>query len=145
MNKATIKFVDNMSFTGQIDNNPTIIPLDAGEESGGSDNGFRPKPLLLVALGGCTGMDVASLIKKMRLDIETFDIQVEADKSEQMPVIFTDIRVIYRFKAKSTEIKEKLTKIVEMSQQKYCGVAAMLNKAAKLTYTIYLNDEKISD
>lgn len=118
------------------------ITLDASPEVGGHNFGPRPKPLLLVAMAGCTGMDITSLAKKMRLDFSSIEIEAQADKSEQIPIVFTAMRLIYRFESQSTPA-EKVLKIVNLSQERYCGVAAMLSQVAPVTYQIYLNGQLI--
>lgn len=143
MEKASVKFVENMAFTASVEGSSTTIPLDANAEHGGSGNGLRPKPLMLVALAGCTGMDIASLIKKMRVEISGFEIDTEAEKSDDMPVVYTEIRLIYRFTALADDVADKLKKIVDMSQERYCGVAAMMRHFAKLSYSIVLNGKTI--
>lgn len=111
------------------------IVMDADLESGGEDKGVRPKPLQLVALGGCTGMDVVSLLKKMRVDIDDFQMIIEGELSEEHPKHYQSIHLIYQFKGKDLPI-DKLEKAVSMSKDKYCGVAALYKKAIPLTYEI---------
>ncbi len=111
------------------------IVMDADIESGGDDTGVRPKPLQLVALGGCTGMDVVSLLKKMRVDIDDFQMIIEGELSEDHPKHYQSIHLIYQFKGKDLPI-DKLEKAVSMSEDKYCGVAALYKKAIPLTYEI---------
>lgn len=111
------------------------IVMDADLESGGEDTGVRPKPLQLVALGGCTGMDVVSLLKKMRVDIDDFQMIIEGELSEEHPKHYQSIHLIYQFKGKDLPI-DKLEKAVSMSEDKYCGVAALYKKAIPLTYEI---------
>ena len=111
------------------------IVMDADLESGGEDKGVRPKPLQLVALGGCTGMDVVSLLKKMRVEIDDFQMIIEGELSEEHPKHYQSIHLIYQFKGKDLPI-DKLEKAVSMSEDKYCGVAALYKKAIPLTYEI---------
>lgn len=143
MDTATVKYIDSMAFTANVDNSEISIPLDATAQHGGRNDGFRPKPLMLVALAGCTGMDIASLVKKMRVEITDLQIDTEADKSDQMPIVYTAIRLTYRFTAPTDADADKLRKIVEMSQERYCGVAQMVRSFAKLSYTIVLNGKSL--
>ncbi len=111
------------------------IIVDAGEKSGGNDRGVRPKPLLLMSLAGCTGMDVVSLLKKMRVPFEDLKIKVSGELTEEHPKYFHKIHIVYV--VKGNELNEsKVAKAVDLSQDKYCGVSAMLKKAAKITYEI---------
>ena len=111
------------------------IVMDAGTESGGQDGGARPKPLMLVALAGCTGMDVVSILKKMRVEYEGLSIAVEADAREDHPKYYEAMKVIYTFKGKDLP-KEKIERAVKLSQDEYCGVSALYKKAIDLDYEI---------
>ncbi|HBG86375.1 MAG TPA: osmotically inducible protein C, partial [Marinilabiliaceae bacterium] len=113
------------------------LVLDATPEVGGEDRGPRPKPLVMVALAGCTGMDVVSILKKMRVEIEGLEIKVEGNISEEHPKTFTELKLIYEFKGKDLPM-DKLKKAVEMSDEKYCGVSAFYKKAVPLSYEIRL-------
>lgn len=140
MEHVTLDFLGDMRFEAHVENH--TITIDASKEFGGAESGPRPKPLMLVALAGCTGMDVASLAKKMRVDIQSLTIEVQAEKSTDMPVVYTSFNVIYRFTAAQTDA-EKIKKIVDMSQERYCGVSAMMRQIAPLSYEIFIGDQKI--
>ncbi len=124
-----------MEFEAHV--NGHTLTLDAPKEKGGHDNGPRPKPLMLVALAGCTGMDVVSLLKKMRVDIEDLIIRVEADQTEEHPIHYTAMRIIYEFKGKDLPM-EKLQKAVSLSEERYCGVSAVYRKAMPVSTEIRL-------
>lgn len=141
MEKINVNWDQEMAFTASV--NGFEIKLDATPEHGGQGQGPTPKPLLLVALAGCTGMDIASLAKKMRVEIQKLNIEVEAQKSQEMPVVYTQMTIIYRFTAKESD-REKIIKMVTMSQERYCGVAAMLSKAAEVDFKIELNGEVLN-
>ena len=140
MEKITIDWSNDMLFTTTVNN--FEIKLDAAPEHGGSDSGTRPKPLMLVALAGCTGMDVASLARKMRVEMRSLAIDVLSEKSEGMPVVYTSFEVIYRFEAEEAD-RDKIIKMVVNSQERYCGVSAMMAKIAPVTYKIFLNGAQI--
>lgn len=127
-----------MAFTASVDG--FEIKLDASVENGGSNTAPRPKALMLVALAGCSGMDIASLSRKMRVNITSFDMDVEAEKSLEPPVVYTSVLLIYKFVAQEVD-REKIIKMVALSQERYCGVAAMISRATKLEYRIELNGE----
>lgn len=103
------------------------ITLDTSPAGGGENKGASPKPLLLSALAGCTGMDVAGLLNKMRVEYSDFSLDVDADLTDEHPRVYSEIRLIYRIKVKE-EDKEKMEKAVHLSKTKYCGVSAMLSK-----------------
>ena len=126
-----------MKFEVNIDGHSLV--LDAETEAGGEDSGPRPKKLMLVALAGCTGMDVVSLLKKMHVNIEDFNVIVEGDLTEEHPKHYTRMHIIYKFKGKKLD-PDKLMKAVEMSQDRYCGVSATLKKAVELTYEIQIEE-----
>lgn len=98
----------------------------AGEHGGNS--GPRPKPLMLAALAGCTGMDVISLLKKMRQEVEYFNIKVEGDTEDEHPNAFVRMHVIYEFRGRDLDI-EKIEKSISLSMERYCGVSAVYRKA----------------
>jgi len=113
--------------------------LDAAAEVGGENAGPRPKELMLSALAGCTGMDVVSILKKMKVEPEYFNIRIEADLTEDHPKVYSKINIFYEFKGKDLEI-EKLEKAIELSQEKYCGVSAMYKKAMEVNYEIIIKE-----
>nr|WP_320022044.1 OsmC family protein [uncultured Draconibacterium sp.] len=113
--------------------------LDAAEAVGGEDQGPRPKPLMLTALAGCTGMDVISILKKMRVEVEDFDVTVEGDLTDEHPKQYYKMNVIYTFKGKELPL-EKLKKAVSLSEERYCGVSALYKKAIELTSEIKIID-----
>lgn len=127
----------NLAFEMDLDGHRLVT--DAAEEIGGNNLGYRPKKLLLAGLIGCTGIDVASMVKKMKIDLEGMNITAEADSSEEHPKVYTRIHLTYRFKGKNLP-KDKLERAVTLSQEKYCGVSAMLQKAAPVTYDIIIEE-----
>lgn len=132
-NLVNVSWKEGMAFDAHIGSHH--IKLDAKTEVGGSGEGPQPKPLLLVALAGCTGMDVVSILKKMKVDIEDFDIDIQASMTDEHPKFYNKIHLIYKFKGHNLSY-EKLEKAVALSQDRYCGVSAMLRKAAELSYEI---------
>ncbi len=109
--------------------------LDADESVGGNNKGPRPKPFLMVALAGCTGMDVVSILKKMRVEYDEFDVKVEGELSEEHPKRFIKMKLIYLFKGKDLSM-EKLKKAIDLSQDRYCGVSANFRDSMELDYEI---------
>jgi putative redox protein len=125
-----------MSFTAEIDG--FKINLDTNTEHGGNNSGPRPKPLMMVALAGCTGMDVVSLLSKMRIPVDHFAIKVEGDLTEEHPKHFTGMHIIYEFTGTDLPL-DKLKKAIDLSQERYCGVSASYRKAMKISYEIKIN------
>jgi len=123
----------NMAFEADVNGHAVIV--DALKEAGGEDLGPTPKRLLLVALAGCTGMDVVSILKKMRVELEKCEIEVQADVHNEHPKYYERMHVIYRFKGKNLPI-DKLQKAVKMSEETYCGVGALFRKAIEVSSEI---------
>lgn len=109
--------------------------IDAAIEQGGTDNGFRPKALMLNALAGCSAMDIAHLVQKMRAEIDTFTIDVEGDLTDTEVQTYHTFRVNYTFFGNHLD-QEKLEKIVKLSTEKYCGVMIMYRHFAKIEIEI---------
>ena len=122
-----------MAFEAEVNGHKIVI--DAAEAVGGENLGPRPKPLMLVALAGCTGMDVVSILKKMRVEVEAFNVVVEGDLTEEHPKQFSQMRVIYEFKGNDLPM-DKLEKAINLSEERYCGVSAMYRKAIGITTEI---------
>lgn len=131
-----LNWIDNMAFESEINGHKLII--DADPVVGGNNTGPRPKPLMLLALAGCTGMDVVSILKKMRVEIEKFNVEIIADLTEGHPKHFYKMHVIYKFWGKDLPL-DKLEKAVKLSDEQYCGVSAVYKKALELTHEIQVN------
>ncbi len=133
-----ITWKQEMAFEADIDGHKLVI--DADEKVGGKNLGPTPKPLLMASYGGCTAMDVISIAKKMRQDIKSFDLEVEADFSEEgHPVRYKALNVIYKFIGTNLD-PAKLEKAVNLSQDRYCGVSATLRPTVKLTHQIVIEE-----
>jgi putative redox protein len=125
--------------TFEADVNGFKIMMDADPAVGGSNNGPRPKPLTLVSLAGCTGMDVISILKKMRVEPEYFNISVEGELTDEHPKYYHKIHVIYELKGNDIDLG-KVEKAVNLSRDRYCGVFALLRFGAEITYGISILD-----
>lgn len=129
----SLNWNEAMSFESTINGHKIII--DADESVGGKNLGPRPKPLLLLALAGCTAMDVISMLGKMRVQPDSFHVEVEGELTEEHPKVYRTLHVKYIFTGKELPM-DKLEKAVNLSQERYCGVSAMLAKASELTFEI---------
>lgn len=138
--KVTTKSRGNMAFTSDIHNHHVV--MDAYKEVGGNDEGPTPKTLLLSALSGCTGMDVVSLLKKMRVDYDEFQIDVTGTLTDEHPKYYNKIHLEYSFVASKLD-KAKINKAVSLSQERYCGISHMLSQAAELSYSINIKEPAI--
>ncbi len=106
------------------------------------DTGPRPMELVLVALGGCTGMDVVSILKRMRVQFDDFRIEIEARRKETHPKVYVHVHLRYIFTGKDLPLR-KLERAVELSQNKYCSVTAMLRCTATVTHEIVVHDPNL--
>jgi len=124
---------DDLSF--EMDLQGHTFMVDSDEKFGGQDRGPRPKALLLSGLAGCTGMDVASILGKMKMAYDSFAVEVEAEQNDEHPIVYTRIHVKYVFTGDSID-RDKVQKAIDLSQTKYCGVYAMLSKTATISSEI---------
>jgi putative redox protein len=123
----------NMKFIANVGGHQVI--LDSSSDVGGNDEGVRPKALMMVALAGCTGMDVISILKKMKVDVTYFNLRVEGDVRDEHPKKYEAMKVIYEFKGNNLEF-DKLEKAVNLSIDKYCGVNANYRDSMKMEYEV---------
>jgi len=111
------------------------VMIDADKAVGGQGKGLRPKAMMLTSLAGCTAMDVASLLKKMRAEVDDFKIEVSANLTEEHPKYYDKVHVIYKFFGSEFK-KEKIEKSVNLSVDRYCGVMEMFRKFSEVTTEI---------
>jgi len=128
-----VKWTGDMAFEALVDEHRMV--MDARPEFGGQIKGPRPKPLLMVSLAGCTGMDVISILKKMKVEVTGFHIRVVGDLTEEHPKRYTALKIIYEFSGIDLPA-DKLKRAVELSLEKYCGVSATLKNSCEITYEI---------
>lgn len=128
-----VKWNGNKCFEAQISDHKIIMDLD--EDGGGENKGPRPKPLMLASLGGCTGLDVISILKKMRIEPDYFNMVIEADQTEDIPKRYYRIKIWYEFKGDNLPV-DKIKQAIDLSHEKYCGVSAVYKKSIELTYEI---------
>jgi putative redox protein len=132
------QWMGKMQFNSLV-NGHTVI-MDAPEKVGGEDNGPIPKPFLLTALSGCTGMDVIALLRKANEEVSSFDIHVSGELSKSAPIQYTSIHLIYDFKG-DVKHQEAALNAVQLSQEKYCGVSSMLKKIIPVTWDVVYNGQ----
>jgi putative redox protein len=131
--EINVDWVEGLEFVANVDGHK--ITIDAAEENGGKNHGARPKPLMMVALAGCTGMDVVGMLKKMKVELKGLSIHVEGDLQDDPPKAFENMKVVYTFKGDNLPM-DKLEKVVELSREKYCGVSATLKNSIPIIYEI---------
>jgi putative redox protein len=101
--------------------------------------GFSPKALLLTGLAGCTGIDVVDILEKMRIPFASLEIDAEAEQTDEHPRVFKTIHLTYKLKTEEDH-REKIQKAIDLSLEKYCGVAAMLKKNSRIEYEIIITE-----
>ena len=124
---------ENMFFDTVLDGHR--LTIDDAEENGGQNKGPRPKKLMLLALAGCTAMDVISILHKMKIIPDKFNVMVEADVTEEHPKKYDKMHVIYQFSGKDLPLA-KLERAVQLSEEKYCGVSAVYHDAVSMSSEI---------
>lgn len=136
---AKVKFTDGLQFVGEAPSGHAIV-MDAGPEVGGSDTGVRPTELVLLGLGGCTGMDVVSILKKKRQPLRGLEVVITGQKAESHPRKFTDIEVEFIVKGKGIS-EDAVKRAIELSWEKYCSVKATLEGTARVGYRYRMVEE----
>ena len=130
--KATIKWTGEASFAGQADSGHTVM-MDGAPEFGGRARGIRPMEAVLIGLGGCTAFDVISILKKSRQQVTDCVAELEAERADTAPKVFTRIHV--HFVVSGTRLDpKKVARAIKLSANKYCSATAMLGKTAEITH-----------
>ena len=137
-----LNHLEKMQFETEL--NGHTITIDADEKVGGENKGPRPKPLMLLSLAGCTAMDVISILRKMRVELDDFNVEVQADQTDEHPKHYHKMHVVYSFEGTDLPL-DKVKKAVNLSEERYCGVSAVYRKAIELTSEIRINGEKIDE
>ncbi|MBS3807085.1 MAG: OsmC family protein [Bacteroidales bacterium] len=137
-----LSHLEKMQFETEL--NGHKITIDADEKVGGENKGPRPKPLMLLSLAGCTAMDVISILRKMRVEPDDFDVEVQADQTDEHPKHYHKMHVVYSFGGTDLPL-DKVKKAVNLSEERYCGVSAVYRKAIELTSEIRINGERIDE
>lgn len=137
-NIITTEWKENMVFESDNPSNHKLF-IDSSEEFGGTNSGLRPKALMLSALAGCSGLDVVSLLKKMKVDLDDFKIVTTGELTDEHPKYYHAVKVDYHFYGKDMNEK-KINKAVNLSIERYCGVFEMFKKFAKMNTEIHLHN-----
>ncbi|SHO52704.1 OsmC family protein [Desulfopila aestuarii] len=134
------RWQEKMAFISQVGKNSVVT--DAPLEFGGEERGASPKKLMMVALAGCTGVDVVEILKKMRVEIDDLLITIEAELTDEVPSVYSAMHIIYAFKGKELD-RQKLERAVELSQEKYCSVSMMYKKIMDITWEVRYQEQVI--
>ncbi len=133
MIEAKVTLIEDMQFSGKATSGHTLT-MDADDISGGHNAGFRPMELLLVGFGGCSGMDVISILRKKRVQVTGLEINVKGEKTDDYPKVYKEIHIEYVVKGKGVE-KEAVERAITLSLDKYCSVGATLAKTGTITHS----------
>lgn len=137
--EITCSWKGKMEFEGDIMGHKIL--LDDKSAPGSEDKGPSPKRLLLLSAAACTGMDVIPMLEKMKVKIQGLNIKVEADGTDTDPRVYTYMKIIYEFSGEDLEnSRDKIERAVSLSQEKYCGVSAMLKKVMEVQWEIRLTN-----
>jgi len=131
--KSKITWTGDMAFSG-VTPSGHEIKMDAAEEIGGQNSGARPMELLLNAVAGCTGIDIISILKKMRLEPSSFHMEIRGERAEDHPRKFTKIHIHYALEGDLPE--DKVVRAIQLSKDKYCSVSHSLNATITVSYSI---------
>ena len=134
---AKVVWHKGLSFTGTADGSGFSLPLGADPAVGGAGDGFRPLELFLVGLAGCTGMDVASILAKKRLDVRAFEVRVHAERAAEHPKVFTDVTLEYLVTGRDID-PAAVERAVQLSEETYCAAQAMLRPRVRMSRKITL-------
>ncbi|MFT4650769.1 MAG: putative redox protein [Flavobacteriales bacterium] len=130
--KCKVKWLDNMTFVGESGSGHAVV-MDGAPEHGGRDMGIRPMEMLLLGLGGCTSFDVVTILNKSRQKFVDCHVEIEAERSEEIPKVFTKIHIHFVVSGKGLD-SAKVKKAVNLSAEKYCSASKMLEAAAQMTH-----------
>jgi putative redox protein len=137
--KAYIRQLKGITLSGKADSNHWVT-MDGGEDFGGSKAAPGPMELILLALGGCSSMDIIPILKKKRVHIEGYEVFIEGERAIEHPRVFTKIMIEYVFYGKGIDAKD-VERAIDLSLNKYCSVSGMLNKAVEITHTFRIEEK----
>lgn len=137
-NTVTTTWKGKMKFESDNPSGHTLI-IDAGEDTGGEGLGHRPKALMLSALAGCSGLDVISILNKMKVELEDYKMVIEGVLTDEHPKFYHEVNVEYHFYGRNLN-ENKIKKAVQLSDDKYCGVMEMFKRFAKININVIFHN-----
>lgn len=137
--KSTITLDQGLTFHGTASSGFTV-QMDASQEVGGEDSGFRPMELVLVGLGGCTAMDVIAILRKKRQNVTSFEVKLDAEQAPEHPHVFTHITIRYIVRGHNIR-PDAVARAIELSETKYCSAQAMLDKVVDIENSFEIIEE----
>lgn len=137
--KARVKWVEQVSFLGETESGHAVL-MDGAPAAGGRNLGPRPMEMLLIGTGGCTSFDVISILKKSRQAVSDCHVELDAERAETDPKVFTRIHMHFVVKGKNIK-PEVVDKAIKLSAEKYCSASIMLGQMAKITHDFEVKEE----
>lgn len=139
MVEAKVMLMKDMQFSG-TSTSGHMLTMDANDNFGGHNAGFRPMELLLVGFGGCSGMDVISILRKKKQQVTGFEIKVKGERSDVDPKVYKEVHIEYVVTGKEVK-KEAVERAISLSLEKYCSVGATLAKAGTISHSYKIIEE----
>lgn len=136
--KATIKWVDGVSFVGESESGHAVV-IDGPPDAGGRNIGMRPMEMVLVGMGACTAFDVVSILQKARQPVADCRVDLSAERADEIPKVFTRIHVHFVVSGKGLKAAQ-VERAVKLSAEKYCSASIMLGKTAEITHDYEIVD-----
>jgi putative redox protein len=131
--RVVVKQLQGIALAGKADSGHWV-PMDGPEEFGGSAAASQPMELILMGLGGCTSMDVISILKKKRVEVDDYECIIEAERAPHHPKVFTKIKMKYVFYGRNIPVKD-VERAIQLSEESYCSASVMLKKSAEIVTT----------
>ena len=136
--RATIKWLDNVSFVGETETSHAIV-MDGAPDAGGRNIGPRPMEVVLIGTGGCTAFDVVHILKKARQAVSDCVVELEAERADTDPKVFTKIHMHFVVTGKALK-PEQVERAIKLSAEKYCSASIMLGKTAVITHDFEIRE-----
>lgn len=136
--KAKVTLIDGMNFVGVANSGHEVI-MDAAPEVGGQNKGARPMELVAIALGGCTGMDAISILRKKKQDVKGLEINVTGKKADEFPKRYTSLHIEFVVKGKNVA-EDAVKRAIELSSDKYCAVGGSLKPGTEITHSYRIEE-----
>lgn len=143
MMKSRIKWIEQASFVAESGSGHAVV-MDGAPEHGGRNLGIRPMEAVLMGLGACTAFDVVSILKKSRQQVVDCVVELEADRADEVPKVFTRIRMLYRLSGVNLD-PSRVQRAVELSAEKYCSASAMLRDRVDISHQVIIEDPAVGE
>lgn len=136
--QVQVRWNGNMGFVGVSGTNHSVV-MDVSKDKGGDGTAASPMEMVLMGLAGCSGVDVASIVRKKRLSVRDFEIKIQAERADEHPRVFTKVDMTFVFEGENLTMKP-LEDAVRLSIDKYCSVAGMVSKTAEINWKVEIKE-----